>query len=179
VYRGNKKWGVISACLFYVCIMNNLTRTPKEITNIMSIEDRFLSQGDKILQELNELNIIEIPATFKPLGDYIDQFFCKLKIPLRFKDFILEIISVAERKYLHVANESRMTSKCIGCIYLLCKRVPMLQKIKKDRIVKECLDISKSTFNKYYMLIMSHPKELKFVFKKHHIPMPIEWRSIR
>lgn len=178
VYRGNGKWGVIGACLFYACIMHNLTRTPREIANIIGIEDRFLSQGDKILQELNELGIISIPTTFKPLGDYIDQFFSALNISMKYKQFIIDLISTAERKYLHIGNESRMTTKCIGCIYLLTRRIPALKKIKKCKISKECIKISKSTFIRYYNLLMDNPKVIKKVFKKHHIPMPVEWKGL-
>ena len=178
VFRGNGKWGVIGACLFYACIMNNLTRTPREIASIIGIEDRFLSQGDKILQELNELGIINVPTTFKPLGDYIDQFFPSLKIPSTYKPFIIDLIATAEKRYIHIGNESRMTTKCIGCIYLLCKRIPKLKHIKKDKISRECLKISKSTFIRYYNLLMSNPKKIKKVFKRHCIPQPISWRNI-
>jgi transcription initiation factor TFIIIB Brf1 subunit/transcription initiation factor TFIIB len=123
VYRGNGKKGVLGACLFYACVMNNITKTPREIASVMEIEDRFLSQGDRIVQELNEKGVIEIPTILRPLKDYLDQFFPALNIPLKYKLFIIDIIERAEKKNIHICNDSRTTTKCIGAIYLLTTRI--------------------------------------------------------
>ena len=55
--------------------MNHITKTPREIASVMEIEERFLSQGDRIIQELNEKGIITIPTILRPLKDYLDQYF--------------------------------------------------------------------------------------------------------
>jgi hypothetical protein len=177
VFRGDGKLGVIGACLHYASIMHNLTRTPREIARIMGIDEKFLSQGDRILQELNEMGIIEIPTNYKPLEDYLNQFMPILGIPLTYKPFVIHIIARAERKHLHVNNESRLTTKVVGVLYLLTKRVPELKHIKKDVISKECNNISKSTFIRYYNLICSNYKIMKKSFRKYKIPQPKEWRG--
>ncbi len=176
VFRGNGKWGVIGACLYYTCIKHNLTRTPREIAAIVGVEEKFLSQGDRILQEYNELGIINISTNHKPTQDYLDQYFPILGISPKYKQFIVDIIARAEKKHLHVTNESRTTTKIIGAIYLLCCRVPSLQHIKKERISAACGNISKTTFVRYYNLLMDNHDVLKRVFKKHRIPMPLKWR---
>lgn len=175
VYRGNGKKGVLGACLFYACVMNHITKTPREIAAVMEIEDRFLSQGDRIVQELNEKGVIKIPTILRPLKDYIDQYFPTLNISLKYKDFIVDIIERAEKQNIHIRNDSRTTTKCIGAIWLLINRVRSLKSITKDTIVKEC-NISKSTFIRYYNLLLSHGDILKPVFKKHKIPMPNTWK---
>jgi hypothetical protein len=175
VYRGDGKLGVIGACLYYASIMNNLTRTPKEISQIMGIDERFLSHGDRVLQELNELGIITIPTNYKPLDDYLKMYMPALNIPDKYKQFIVDVIARAERKHLHIKNESRMTTKCVGCIYLLTRRVPELKHIKKDTISIECNNISKSTFIRYSTLITDNFRLMKKPFRKHGIPMPVEW----
>lgn len=177
VCRGNGKLGCMAATLFYACVMNNLTRTPREIATIMNIEERFLSQGDRFLQELNELGVISIPTNFKPIGDYLDQFFPLLGIPVKYKPFIIHLISRAEKKHLHIKNESRTTTKCIGAIYLLCQRIPSLKHIKKETISRECNNISKSTFLKYYNLLTTNYIILRKSFRKYKISMPIEWKK--
>jgi hypothetical protein len=177
VYRGDGKLGVIAACLYYVSIENNLTRTPKEIAAIMQIEDKFLSQGDRILQELNELGVISIQTTHKPLNDYLNTYLPKLKIPDKYRGFIVDIISRAEKKHLHIRNESRLTTKIVGVIYLLTQRVPELKDIKKNTISEECNNISKATYTRYYTLICSEYKIMKKCFRKHKIPMPVEWKK--
>ena len=176
VFRGNGKKGVLGACLFYACVMNHITKTPREIASVMEIEERFLSQGDRIVQELNEKNIISIPTILRPLKDYLDQYFPALLIPEHYKQFIIDVIERAEKKHIHILNDSRTTTKCIGAIFLLINRVKDLKHITKDIIVKEC-SISKSTFIRYYNLLLINYKILKPVFKRHRIPMPISWKE--
>jgi Zn finger protein HypA/HybF involved in hydrogenase expression len=177
VYRGDGKLGVIAACLYYASIMNNLTRTPKEIAQIIGIDEKFLSNGDRILQELNELGVITIPTNYKPLDDYLDMYFPILEIPEKYKAFIKALIARAEKKHLHINNESRLTTKIIGCIYLLTRRVKELNHIKKETISLECGNISKSTFIRYYTLIVDNYKIMKKPFRKFRIPMESSWRD--
>lgn len=176
VFRGNGKKGVLGACLFYACVMNNITKTPREIASVMEIEERFLSHGDRVVQELNEKGVISIPTTLRPLNDYLDQFFPALNIPDKYKAFVIDVIERAEKKNIHIMNDSRTTTKCIGAIFLITNRVKELRHITKDIIVKEC-NISKSTFIRYYNLLLDNYKMLKPIFKKHRIPMPTEWRN--
>lgn len=178
VFRGNGKKGVLGACLFYACVMNHITKTPREISSIMDIEERFLSQGDRIVQELNEKGVISIPTILRPLKDYLDQYFPSLGIDVKYKQFIVDLIERAEKKNIHIVNDSRTTTKCIGGIYMLITRVKELKNISKDKIVKEC-SISKSTFIRYYNLLLINWKILKPVFKKHKIPMPNTWRETK
>jgi transcription initiation factor TFIIIB Brf1 subunit/transcription initiation factor TFIIB len=176
VYRKNGKKGVMAACLYYACIMQGVARAPKDIAAIMNTEERFLSQGDRILQEFNELKIISIPSCYEPLDDYLNRFFPTLGIDDKYKPFIVDLIHRVEKKHLHIRNECRTTTKCVGAIYMLTRRVKELRHIKKDTISKECNDISKSTFIKYYNLLCSNYKLIKKSFKRHGIPMPAEWK---
>lgn len=178
VFRGNGKRGVMGACLFYACVIMGITKTPREIAAVMKIEERFLSSGDRVLQELNEIGVVEIPTNFDPLRHYIHQYFPALKIPGEYEDFIVELVQTAEKKNIHIKNDSRMTTKCVGAIYLLTTRVKSLKHISKEDIVRECSKISKSTFVRYYTLLCANHQKIKGVFKKHGIPMPVEWRGV-
>lgn len=176
VYRKNGKKGVMSACLYYACIMNNVTRTPKDIAIIMNTEEKFVSQGDRILQELNELGVVNIPSCYEPLDDYLNRFFSSLGIDMKYKAFIADLIHRADKKHLHVKNDCRTTTKCVGAIYMLTKRVKELRHIKKNHISSECNDISRTTYIKYYKLLYANHRLLKKCFKRHRIPMPLEWK---
>ena len=70
----------------------------------------------------------------KHMKDYLDQFFPVLGIPDKYKQFVIDIINRADKKYLHINNESRTKTKCIGVIDLLTCRIPELRHIKKDTI---------------------------------------------
>jgi transcription initiation factor TFIIIB Brf1 subunit/transcription initiation factor TFIIB len=177
VFRGNGKKGVTGACLFYSCVLEGITKTPREIASVMKIEERFLSSGDRVLQELNELGVINIPTNFDPLKHYIHQYFPALKIPAMYEEFIIDIIQRAEQKNIHIRNDSRMTTKCVGAIYLLTTRVSSLNHITKEDIVRECSKISKSTFIRYFNLLCENQKKIRHVFKRHGIKMPLEWKD--
>jgi transcription initiation factor TFIIIB Brf1 subunit/transcription initiation factor TFIIB len=177
VYRGFLKKGVIGSCMFYACVMVNMSKTPREISSIMNIEDRFISKGDKELQKLNKKGIISIPTVLRPLLDYIDQYFPSLNIPYEYKQFVVDIIDRSDKKDIHIENDCRTTTKCIGVIYLLANRVKALKHITKELINKDC-KTKPSTFIKHYNLLMSNGSILKPIFKKHKIPMPRSWKVI-
>lgn len=178
VFRGNGKKGVFGACLFYACIVNYITKTPREIASVMKIEDRFLSRGDSKLQELNGKGVISIPTIVRPIYDYINQLFPVLQIPCIYKQFVIDIIEISEGNNIHINNDSRPTTKCVGSIYLLINRVKNLKHITNAIIIKEC-DISKSTFIRYYNLLLENYKIIKPVFRKHRIPMPLDWKAVK
>jgi transcription initiation factor TFIIIB Brf1 subunit/transcription initiation factor TFIIB len=175
VFRGCGKRGVLGSVLYYAANILHVTKTPREIANIMNIEDRFLSHGDRIVQELNELGIINIPNILRPLDDYVNQYFSALQIPIKYKGFVIDLINRAEDKNIHIRSDSRTTTKAIGAIYLLSCRSRNLKHITKEKIVKECM-ISKSTFVRYSNLLRADYKIIKCVFIKHNIPMENSWK---
>lgn len=178
VCRKNGKRGVMAACLYYACKMRGVTRTPKDIAAIMDTEEKFVSQGDRVLLELNELGIISIPTAREPIDDYLNQFFPALDIPEKYKEFINDLINTAEKHHLHVKNECRTTTKCVGAIYLLTQRVNELKHIDKDTISAKCNNISQTTFVKYYTLLINNPTKVKSCFKRHGITMPLAWKNL-
>jgi transcription initiation factor TFIIIB Brf1 subunit/transcription initiation factor TFIIB len=178
VYRKNGKRGVMGACLYESCRKNNLSRTVKDISKIMNTEEKYISQGIRILQELNELKVISVTTSYEPLDDYLGRYFPVLGIPNKYHEFVTDIIYRADIKHVHVNHDCRITTKCVGAIYLLTRRIKSLRYIKKETISTKCDNISKSTFVKYYNLLYDNPRIIKKCFKKHGIPMPSEWRGI-
>ncbi len=177
VYRKNGKKGVMAACLDNACSIHGVARTPRDISTIMNIDEKLLSQGNRILQELNELGIIEIPTRHEPTDDYLNQFFPALGIPDKYKAFVVDLITRAEKKHLHIRNDSKTTTKCVGAIYILTMRVKSLRHITKDTIAKECNKISRATFIKYQKHLYENHELIKKSFKRHAIPMPSEWKK--
>jgi transcription initiation factor TFIIIB Brf1 subunit/transcription initiation factor TFIIB len=177
VFRKDGKIGVLSACLYYACYNNGISKTPSEIAQFSGIEERFHSQGDRILHDLNERGIIDIPLKVNPIVDYIDRYMELLDISKRYKQFVIDIIARAEKKHIHIIHDSKSNTKAIGAIYMLVERIPELRKrITKDMIEKDC-GISKTTFIRYYNILYKYYKKLKKIFKIHQIPMPIEWKN--
>ncbi len=178
VFRGDGKNGVLSACLYYKCYANGLSKTPTEIAQFSGIEEKFHSFGDRVLHDLHHLGIINIPMKINPIADYVERYMELLNIPKKYKQFVIDLIDRAERKNIHILHDSKNSTKAMGAIYMLIQRVPSLRNsISKDKMDTE-IGISKTTFIRYYDVLCKHYKLIKIIFKKHSIPMPITWKQI-
>ena len=177
VFRKDNKKGVLSACLYYSCYNNGIIKTPQEMSKYVGIQEKFHSYGDRVLQDLNDKGIISIPNKMDSINKYIDKYFELLEIDKIYKPFIINIINKLEELNIHLLHDSKNNTKCIGAIYLLTQRIPKLkQNITKEKIEKEC-KISKTTFIRYFKIINAYYKVVKVIFKRHAIPMPIEWKK--
>lgn len=182
VLRANGHKGVISACIYYACYNNDISKTPTELSKLMGIEEKFHSKGIRVLQDLNENGLIELPRSVSTISDFVERNLEALYIPheengIRYRDFVMAIILKAERKKLHVINDCKNTTKAAGAIYLLTRRIPKYNSIAKETMDKEW-KISKTTYIRYYKMIIRYYKFFKKIFKQYGIPMPIEWKSI-
>jgi hypothetical protein len=176
VFRKDGKKGVISALLYYRCYAHGISKTPSEIAQFSGIEEKFHSQGDRILHDLAERGIIQIPHKVNPIIDYIERYMELLEIDKKYKQFIIDLINRAEAKHIHILHDSKANTKAVGAIYVLVDRIPSLRsRVTKDIIEKEC-GISKTTFLRYYNIIHTYYKKIKKTFKKHNISMPSNWR---
>lgn len=179
VYRNEGKKGVLSACLYYACYMNNTTKTPSEIAAFSGIMEKYHSRGDRELHSLCEQGIIEIPTNIDPILHYVKRYMYILSIDPMYMPFVLDIIERAERNFIHIRYNSRNNSKCVGAIWMLINRVEELrEKITKEQVEKSC-EISKTTFIRYYNDVLRRfPKLLRKSFVQHRIPMEYEWQLI-
>jgi transcription initiation factor TFIIIB Brf1 subunit/transcription initiation factor TFIIB len=175
IVRGKRRRGIIAACFYYVLLDAGMAHTPKEVASMLQTEEKYLSQGDRKLNQLNDRKVISINTNIRPLADYIMRYLSMLGIELSYRDFVVDLIERAQAKYIHIKNECRTTTKCVGAIYLLCTRVPELRVIDKQKISDVCT-ISKSTFIRYYNLVMDNHHLIEKSLRRHGIPLPTAWR---
>lgn len=166
VRRGNGRKGALGACIYFVCNKHNITKKPKEIAKFLGIEESYLSKGDKLLRRLHSEGKIDIPIYHDPKDAYLLQYFEALQIDGKYKAFVSEVIDRASNIDMMGENNSRISTKCAGTIYML-KTQESLEFTKTD-IVKYC-KISKSTFIRYYDFLLQNRKLLKDIFKKYNI----------
>jgi transcription initiation factor TFIIIB Brf1 subunit/transcription initiation factor TFIIB len=177
VVRMDVKTGVLSSCLYYACYMNNISKTPAEIAAMTNVAERFLSMGERILRDLAERGVLDLPERVNPISDYVSRYMELLTIDKKYLPFVCEIIDQAARHKLHVLSDSRNTTKCIGALYLLIERMPELRKVITDeRIIKTCV-ISKTTYMKYYNILCKYYKLFVPIFVKHRVYMKNSWRD--
>lgn len=166
VRRGNGRKGALGACIYFVCNSHNITKKPKEIAMFLNIEESYLSKGDKLLRKLHSEGKIDIPIHHNPKDAYILQYFEALSIDDKYKPFISEIIDRTSQVDMMGENNSRISTKCAGAIYML--KVQESLRYTKSDIVKYC-KISKSTYIRYFDFLVQNRRLLKPVFKKHGI----------
>jgi transcription initiation factor TFIIIB Brf1 subunit/transcription initiation factor TFIIB len=166
VRRGNGRKGALGACIYFVCNRHNITKKPKEIAMFLSIEESYLSKGDKLLRRLHAEGKIDIPVYHNPKDAYILQYFESLGIDNKYKPFVSELIDRSSQVDMMGENNSRISTKCAGAVYTL--KVQESLKISKVDIVKYC-KISKSTFIRYHEFLIQNRRALKPVFKKHNV----------
>lgn len=161
IKRGDVRKGAMAACLYRKCKQHKITRKPKEIAQIFGIQQSELSNGEKILDELEACGALSKSATVTVSDDddaqmmsFLNQYFEKLNIPNddgaitghpNYRYFAERLIRFT-RKY-HIAMSSVMSSTCAGAVYIIASRCKELN-IKRDMIEREC-QISKSTFSRF------------------------------
>lgn len=192
IQRGNVRTGTMAACLYRKCIEMGIVRKPKEIADIFNIEQEDLSNGIKILNQLEAKGVIHKPIMKKDIIEsFVDRYFEGLGIPnvqkttkegvraAEYRTFVLQLIKFTKKK--RIANNSVGSSKCAGSIFVLCKQRPEL-KINANQIVKEC-NVAKATFTRFAKAIYDtlkigrghkkyiRKKQLAHLFKKYNIPL--------
>jgi transcription initiation factor TFIIIB Brf1 subunit/transcription initiation factor TFIIB len=194
IKRGDVRRGAMAACLYRKCKEHNITRKPKEIANIFNIQQNELSNGEKILDDLQASGCLDKKHTAPIANDdnalmqgFLNQYFEALHIPNddgsltghpNYRYFAERLIRFT-RKY-HIATSSIISSACAGAIYIIAMRCKELN-IKREMIEREC-DISKSTFGRFSeevkkFMTSTDPKRenarsrLRRVFKESRIPI--------
>ena len=167
VRRGNGKDGSLGGCLYFAFIENRITKKSKTIANFMGVEDSYISKGIAHLRELHDQGIINLPLDRDPKEDYIYQYFEGLKIDNKYKEVVSQVIDRSEETDLMGDNNSRISTKCSGAIYLLQQQLDL--PFTKSDIVNVC-EISKSTYIQYYKYLFINRKLINIILKKHNIP---------
>jgi transcription initiation factor TFIIIB Brf1 subunit/transcription initiation factor TFIIB len=175
-FRENKRKGLFGICLYYKSIELGDIRTKREISQILNVDEKFMAKGDKILAALNDCGEIHIQKLNDPLLDCLNKYLPTLGINKKYGVFIRDLIDRAEKKRLHVMKNPRVKTKCTGCIYLLCKRIPQLNHLSAEQIANACDNMNKNTMIAYYDMLMQNLPILKKIFGTHHIPLPITYK---
>jgi len=176
IYRKDTKLGIMANCLYITCYKYKLSKTIKEISAIFNITEKIYNKGEKKIRELKEKNMIEV-CDINPMEDLIERYLELLDIDKMWKFFIIDIIKKAEEKKLHILNDTKQNTRCVGVIYLLTDRLPQYKSITKEVIQEKC-GVSKNTYLKYCNnVVYSYYKLFKHIFKKYSVPMKKEWNK--
>jgi transcription initiation factor TFIIIB Brf1 subunit/transcription initiation factor TFIIB len=171
------KSGLLAGALWWACDSLGIRMAQKDIADLMDTDTKMLFNAIEIINDLIDKKMVRLfKERMDPVKSFMNRFMGILKIPAKYRDFMEDIIKVADAAKLSFASDCQVNTKCAGAIMLLCVRVKELNHITKDLIQTSCR-VSKATFIKYYKMLYSNHALLKRVFKTHKIPMDSEWKT--
>ena len=159
ITRGSNRKGIIAACVYFACKINEVARSTNEIADIFSISGTVMTKGCKKFQEIMQLNKVDINRIHNTntvtMDDFIDRFCSKLKLSDE------DITAIKHISYLsqvyNLVNDNTPPSMAAGCIYLYIKDIGY--DIHKRNIADVC-KISEVTINKCYKKLEIHSDKL-------------------
>ena len=171
-FRGPVQIGIKAVLAYYICPVENLARKPSEMAKLHGIMERDLSKADSIVREFIEDGVIDLQVNQNSYDSFIERYMALLDIDTKWKQIVIDIIERAEKKHLYVKKNPKLSTKCMGVIYLIINSVPSLKgRISKDDISSKC-NISKTTFISQYQLLINNSKKFRKIFKKYNMTFP-------
>ena len=152
ISRGDNRSGIIAACLYFSCKLNNVPRSSKEIASLFNIKNTVMTKGCKKFQEILHMNklykdrLINIKS-IQPI-DLIDRCCNYFKLE---NDIIIEIKDICnEITKSNLISENTPPSIAAACIYYIINKNNI--NICKKEIAEIC-NISDVTINKCFKKI--------------------------
>lgn len=187
IHRGDIFNGIIGSLIYYECIKSGIVRKHKEISDWYGITESDMSKGDKIIRNLEEQGVLQLPIYDNNDEIYVESYLKRSKLTLGYKYFMLDLIKVVEEKRIGNHN-ARLSTKVSAVLYLIStcsikEDSPIFciadtSTITPDFISKE-FSISVSTFKSFYNAIISS-KHVTDVFDKYGItPQKKKLRSAK
>ena len=159
ISRGANRLGIIAACVYFSCKINNVPRSPNEIASIFDLKIPVMTKGCKKFQEIMQLNKVNInrihQAVTITMDDFIDRFCSKLELTKEDINQIKDISKMAQ--FYNLINENTPPSMAAGCIYLYIKDNELI--IHKKEISDIC-KISEVTINKCFKKLEPYKSKL-------------------
>lgn len=158
---------MLGSCLSYSCRESGCIYTDKQIAKFMGLKKDGLSNGNRKIYNLTLCGKLKLNKNYNLYKMYLDKYLETLNIDNKYSNVLREIIletrliyssnfsdeilkkyNMVKNRYYKIGFESRIVTKCVGMIYVLCKLLKYKDKdiIKKIEIMS---DIKKSTFNKF------------------------------
>lgn len=150
-YRGLNRDGILAACLYISCSINNNPRTAKEIASIFHLDTTSATKGCKnAISTINELesdieNKDKTKINKTTPSSFLDRYCSKLNINKELTKLCLFIAKQVEKQNLIPENTPHSISA--GIVYFVCQTCNL--NISK-KAINQISKISEVTINKCY-----------------------------
>jgi transcription initiation factor TFIIIB Brf1 subunit/transcription initiation factor TFIIB len=168
IHRGEILKGILGSLLYYECLKEGIIRKPKELAKWYDISENDLSKGDKILRDLAESGVIDLPINKDYNNEYIESYLKRMDLDIKYSNLLIELLEKINEHKIGNPN-ARLSTKISALIFLLIisKQYP----ISTETISKE-FDISISTFKTFYMEIFKNKLIIDEILQKNNIELP-------
>lgn len=149
ISRGANRKGIIAACVYYSCKINDVPRSTNEIADMFSISISTMTKGCKKFNEIAHTNKLNIYNMKKDETTHVDDFierFCS-KLGLHKEDITIILSITNKSRTLNLLNDNTPPSMAAGCIYMYVRQYN--KDITKKQLSDTC-KISEVTINKCY-----------------------------
>jgi transcription initiation factor TFIIB len=159
ITRGANRKGIIAACVYFSCKINNVARSTNEIAVVFSLSPTIMTKGCKKFQEIMQINKVDIERIHNTntitIDDFIDRFCSKLDLSDE------DIVNVKHISYLsqvyNLINDNTPPAMAAGCIYLYIKEE---EYVFHKREISDVCKVSEVTINKCYKKLENHKDKL-------------------
>lgn len=148
--RASVRRGLIAACLFYSCTINNTPIERQEIIKAFNCDTKTLSKGEKVLFEiLNTDNLTYINVQTEDSNSFIR--YCSL---LKLKFNVSTICTDIFNKY-KIQLQAVTPKSAVGGIIAYVVKYKLLLKHPTKTIISATVDVCTPTLNKVILLIQT------------------------
>ena len=152
IIRGANRRSLIAACVFFACKKKNMTRSPKEISDLFDLKYTEMTRGCKNFTKLIKLKKIEVNMGMSLPEHFVIRFCNDLKIKKNYTDEALKIANNISR--LNIASDHTPFSIATGRILLMAEHND-LKSITKRRIAEK-FGVSEVTITKTYKKLLEY-----------------------
>jgi transcription initiation factor TFIIIB Brf1 subunit/transcription initiation factor TFIIB len=168
IHRGEILKGILGSLLYYECLKEGIIRKPKELAKWYEISENDLSKGDKILRDLAENGVIDLPINKEYNDEYIESYLKRMDLDIKYSLFLNELLDIINENKVGNPN-ARLSTKISALIFLLI--ISKKYSITTEAISEE-FDISISTFKTFYMEIYKNKHLINHILQKYDIELP-------
>jgi transcription initiation factor TFIIIB Brf1 subunit/transcription initiation factor TFIIB len=168
IHRGEILKGILGSLLYYECLKEGIIRKPKELAKWYEISENDLSKGDKILRDLAENGVIDLPINKEYNDEYIESYLKRMDLDIKYSLFLNELLDIINENKVGNPN-ARLSTKISALIFLLI--ISKKYAITTEAISEE-FDISISTFKTFYMEIYKNKHLINHILQKYNIELP-------
>lgn len=166
VHRRSVKGEIFAALLYYESLRSGAPRQRSECPQFMTLKGNGFSRGEKEVTSLIRNKLLDIGKFEIRVEDYAERYLRRINM---YTDnnhaFIVEIVNRA--KLLNIGTKFQLCSKTAGALWILLKHTSCC--MEQSLVEFASSGIRKTTFEKFYRLVIAMFPHFRDVFLDHAI----------